>query len=75
MPQPTRDQVFISYSHKDRDWLDKLQIVLKPLIRKGTISIWDDTQIQVGDQWRNQIAETLVLLCKEQNQKHEPKNG
>jgi hypothetical protein len=32
--------------------------VLKPLIRKG-ISIWDDTQIQAGDQWRNQIAEAL----------------
>jgi TIR domain len=59
MPQPTRDQVFISYSHKDRDWLDKLQIVLKPLIRKGIISIWDDTQIQAGDKWRNQIAEAL----------------
>jgi hypothetical protein len=59
MPQPTRDQVFISYSHKDRDWLEKLQIVLKPLIRKGIISIWDDTQIQAGDQWRNQVAEVL----------------
>jgi hypothetical protein len=59
MPQPTRDQVFISYSHKDRDWLEKLQIVLKPLIRKGLISIWDDTQIQVGDQWRYQIAAAL----------------
>ena len=23
MSQPTRDQVFISYSHKDRDWLEK----------------------------------------------------
>jgi TIR domain-containing protein len=59
MPQPTRDRVFISYSHKDRDWLEKLQIVLKPLIRKGLISIWDDTQIQAGDQWRYQIAEAL----------------
>jgi hypothetical protein len=59
MPQLTRDQVFISYSHKDRDWLEKLQIVLKPLIRKGIISIWHDTQIQAGDQWRNQIAEAL----------------
>jgi TIR domain len=59
VPQSTRDRVFISYSHKDRDWLEKLQIVLKPLIRKGIISIWDDTQIQAGDQWRNQIAEAL----------------
>jgi hypothetical protein len=61
MPQPTKDQIFINYSKKDRDWLEKLQIVLKPLIRKGTISIWDDTQIQIGDQWRNQIAEARDL--------------
>jgi hypothetical protein len=54
-----RDQVFISYSHKDRDWLEKLQTVLKPLVRKGVITIWDDTQIRAGDQWRDHIAEAL----------------
>lgn len=39
MPQPTRDQVFISYSHRDRGWLEKLQIVLKPLIRVNPIAL------------------------------------
>jgi hypothetical protein len=42
---PKRTQVFISYSHKDSDWLKRLQIMLKPLTRNRTIPIWDDTHI------------------------------
>ena len=42
MPQPPRDQVLISYSHEDKAWLEKLQTMLKPLVRKNSISIWED---------------------------------
>jgi hypothetical protein len=55
MPQPTRDQVFISYSHKDRDWLGKL----RSRSFKKIQLLLGMTQIQAGDQWRNQIAEAL----------------
>ena len=30
-----RDQVFISYSRKDKDWLERLQTMLVPLARTG----------------------------------------
>jgi TIR domain len=55
-----RDQVFISYSHKDREWLSKLQTMLKPMVRNKIISVWEDTQISGGDEWRGEIKEALA---------------
>lgn len=54
-----RTEVFISYSHKDRKWLEKLQTMLKPLLRKGTITLWDDTKIRPGKTWKTEIEYSL----------------
>ncbi len=56
---PVRQGVFISYSHKDKKWLDKLQVVIKPLVRKGIIKTWSDTQIEPSAEWRNEINKAL----------------
>jgi hypothetical protein len=50
--------IFISYSHKDKKWLNKLRIMLKPLERQRII-IWDDTSIEAGADWFEEISSAL----------------
>ncbi len=54
-----RDQVFISYSHKDQKWLERLRTHLAPFERTQTIQIWNDRKIEVGTKWRDEIKAAL----------------
>src|SRR6516225_2649274 len=64
-PNPSaaaRDLIFISYSHRDRDWLGHLSIFLKPFTRQN-LQIWADPYIEVGGQWRRDISAALLRSC------------
>jgi internalin A len=55
-----RDKVFISYAHKDKEWLPKIQTRLKALGQMiPDFTWWDDTKIEAGDTWRNEIRTAL----------------
>jgi hypothetical protein len=51
--------VFISYSHKDTKWLEKLKVFLRPLEDRELIRVWDDTEIRPGSDWLADIRKAL----------------
>jgi len=53
-------KVFISYSHKDKQWCDDLHTHLKPYLREGSIISWSDAQISPGSKWINEIKSALI---------------
>src|ERR687894_266455 len=58
-----RDKIFISYSHSDREWLERLQINLTPYFRRSEILVWDDRHIKPGAQWHEEINRSLASAC------------
>src|SRR6185503_14831110 len=64
MDKPT---VFISYSHKDEIWKDRLVTQLRALELLGHIVIWEDRKIDAGEQWYPEIQEAMqradIALC------------
>ncbi len=59
---PERRHVFISYSHADRDWVERLQRMMAPLLRGSgqQLRLWDDSQIEPGATWREAIELALA---------------
>ena len=51
--------VFISYAHKDADWLEELRPHLRALQRQRGIASWDDTSIRAGARWRDKLDQAL----------------
>ena len=54
-------KTFVSYSHQDEHWFEKLKIHIAPLLRNGTISIWSDHQILAGQPLDSEIKANLAI--------------
>lgn len=52
-------KVFFSYSHKDEDIRDKLEVQLSLLKRRGVIKAWHDRDIDAGDELNERIDEHI----------------
>jgi WD40 repeat protein len=54
-----RQFVFISYCRADAGWVQRFNVLLKPLLRARRIRLWSDTEIRVGDSWDPQILNAI----------------
>ena len=52
-------KVFISYSHKDEDWKNRLQTQLAVLENQGLLSVWEDRKIAGGNDWYPEIEQAI----------------
>jgi formylglycine-generating enzyme required for sulfatase activity len=61
-PDPERRHVFISYSHADRGWVERIRQVMAPLLMQQgkDLQLWDDSQIEPGDRWLEEIEAALA---------------
>jgi len=55
----SKKTIFVSYSHKDTIYLDRIKIHLKPLEKKGLVDLWSDTLIASGEKWKDKIESAL----------------
>jgi hypothetical protein len=54
-----RNKVFISYCHTDLQYLKRLQTHFAHYERLGIVEVWDDTKINPGARWQEEIKEAI----------------
>jgi TIR domain len=59
-------RIFVGYAHKDRKFLERFKVHLKPLERIGLVERWDDTRLVAGKIWnltiKNAIGQANVAV-------------
>lgn len=58
----TKPMVFISYSHKDEEWKDRLVTHLGVLQQEDYLDLWDDRRIGAGEDWYQGIQKAMSVV-------------
>lgn len=55
------NRIFVSYSHADREWLERLKKMASPYLRaaEAELDLWDDTRLTAGQPWEAEIDRAL----------------
>ena len=56
---PTRDKIFVSYSHKDVKLFNEFKTMMAPALQQGLVDLWDDKKIPPGALWKPEIEKAL----------------
>jgi len=52
-------RIFVSYSHDDEKWKDRLVSHLRVLERQGAAAIWDTSELPAGADWSQEIEKAI----------------
>ncbi len=54
-------ELFVGYSHKDREWKEKITTFLRVLEKAENVNfrVWSDNEIQLGADWEKEIVKTI----------------
>ena len=55
-------EMFVSYSHSDYAWLERLRAVLKFNHADDHAHAWNDQQMKIGDKWDKEIKSKLETM-------------
>jgi hypothetical protein len=55
----TTPTVFISYSHRDEEWKDRLLIQFGVLQQQSILELWHDRRIGAGAEWYQEIRQAM----------------
>jgi hypothetical protein len=52
--------VFIIYSRRDKAWIERIRVHLRPLTGGGKLKLWDETRIKAGERWHEEMKAALA---------------
>jgi hypothetical protein len=52
-------KVFLSYSHEDEEWKDRITRSLRILERQGLAEVWDVSNVAAGTDWSEQVGSAV----------------
>jgi hypothetical protein len=64
MMSAERNKVFISYSHQDREWVERLHRFLSIILADSELTVWSDAKIMPGEEWTTSVKtaiETAII--------------
>lgn len=51
----TPAMVFVSYSHEDKDWVQRLRRHLAPYVDRKVLTVFSDDRLEPGNMWRHEL--------------------
>ena len=52
---PPSKRIFVSYAHKDGEWLTQFHTHFKPYVRNAHFDVWADTKLRPSQKWEEII--------------------